>query len=260
MATSAQVKTQRKVPARQPVLDRPVAMALAALEYDRVLAALSCLTPGDWSRPTCCTGWDVRAMATHILGMAEMAGSLREQLRQMRKARRAGGVFIDALTGLQVAERTTLTASEVLDRLAEAGPRAARGRNRTPAFVRRRVMPMAQPVGARADSPTERWTVGYLVDVILTRDTWMHRTDIAAATGRPLTLTADHDGVLIADVAREWAIRHATPCSLTLTGPAGGSWSFGAAEPQLEYDAVQFCRALAGRGPAEGLLHTEVPF
>ena len=36
----------------------------------------------------------------------------------------------------------------------------------------------------------ERWTFGYLIDVILTRDTWMHRVDLARAAGLPLVLTA----------------------------------------------------------------------
>ncbi|MDX1382582.1 MAG: hypothetical protein R3190_03005, partial [Thermoanaerobaculia bacterium] len=44
-----------------------------------------------------------------------------------------------------------------------------------------------------------------LFDTILTRDTWMHRTDLAEATGRPLELTADHDGRIVADVVAEWA-------------------------------------------------------
>lgn len=140
--------------------------------------------------------WDVRALASHLLGMAEMSASLREQVRQMRKAGRAGGVFIDALTALQVAERETMTPQQIVERFTEVGPRAARGRRRAPGFVRRRAMPDAQPVGGKPDSPAERWTFGFLVDVILTRDPWMHRTDIAAATGAPLALTAEHDGVL----------------------------------------------------------------
>ena len=32
----------------------------------------------DWLRPTECLGWDVRAMVGHVLGMAEMAASIRE--------------------------------------------------------------------------------------------------------------------------------------------------------------------------------------
>ncbi len=195
-----------------------------------------------------------------MLGMAEMAASLREQIRQMRKAGRAGGVFIDALTALQVAEREDMTPEQIVQRFAEVGPRAARQRKRAPGFVRRRAMPDAQPVGGKPNSPVERWTFGYLIDVILTRDPWMHRTDIAAAAGVPMALTAEHDGVLVADVVQEWAARHGQPCSLVLTGPAGGSWSWGSSGETIEMDAVKFCRALSGRGRGDALLAVEVPF
>jgi hypothetical protein len=92
--------------------------------------------------------------------------------------------------------------------------------------------------------------------VIMTRDPWMHRVDISHATGAPLVLTADHDGVLVDDVVQEWAARHGRPFTLRLTGPAGGTWGEGG--PELEFDAVEFCRALSGRGTAP--LDTEVPF
>lgn len=252
--------TAPKTRARQPALDRTIAMRLASVEYERVLAQLRSLAADDWSRPTDCPAWDVRALASHMLGMAEMAASLREQVHQMRKAGRAGGIFIDALTALQVAEREQMTPGQIVERFAEVGPRAARGRKRTPGFIRRRAMPDDQPVGGKPDSPAEQWTFGFLIDVILTRDPWMHRTDIAAATGAPLALTAEHDGVLVADVAHEWAVRHGQPCSLVLTGPAGGSWSWGSGGHALELDAVQFCRALSGRGATDGLLTVEVPF
>ncbi|MEX2289590.1 MAG: maleylpyruvate isomerase family mycothiol-dependent enzyme [Mycobacteriales bacterium] len=262
MTEQANAPTERAhaTTARRPALDRHVAMRLAATEYERVSVQLASLSPEDWTRPSGCPPWDVRALATHALGMAQMAASLREQLRQMRKAKRAGGIFIDALTGLQVDEHRDLSPQQVRDRLRQVGPRAAKARRRTPGLVRRRTMPDEQPLGGRPDSGTERWTFGYLVDVILTRDPWMHRTDIAAATGRPLELTAEHDGVLVADVVQEWAARHGSPCRLILTGPAGGSWTFGAGGPEMGLDAVEFCRILAGRGSGEGLLATEVPF
>ncbi len=88
----------------------------------------------------------------------------------------------------------------------------------------------------------------------------MHRVDIARATGRAPQLTADHDGILVADVVIEWAARHRSPVDLHLTGPAGGSWSFGVGGPALELDAVDFCRTLSRREPGTGLLATEVPF
>ena len=64
-----------------------------------------------------------------------------------------------------------------------------------------------------------------------------------------MALSADHDGVLAADVAAEWAQRHGQPCTLTLTGPAGGSWTWGAAGPAYELDAVEFCGIISGRAP-----------
>jgi uncharacterized protein (TIGR03083 family) len=260
MATAPNATADRKAVARRPALDRDSAMRLAAEEYDLVVAQLRTLQPDDWTSPTDCPAWDIRQLAAHMLGMAEMAASLREQIRQMRKAKRAGGVFIDELTGLQVAEREEMTPAQIIDRFAEVGPRAARSRRRTPGFIRSRTLPDDQPVGGKPDSPSEKWTLGFLVDVILTRDPWMHRSDIAAATGRPQTLTTDHDGVLVDDVVHEWAARHGQPVELTLTGPAGGNWSFGTGGPLLEHDAVQFCRLLSGRGESEGLLATEVPF
>jgi uncharacterized protein (TIGR03083 family) len=195
-------------------------------------------------------------MAAHCLGMAEMAASVRENLRQNREAGRRGGVFIDALTGLQVEERRDMTPEQIIARYADVGPRAARSRRRTPALVRRLPMPGTETIGGRP----ERWTFGFLVDTILTRDPWMHRIDIARATGRDLVLTPDHDGVIVADVAAEWAGRHGRPCTLTLTGPAGGSWTFGSGGQQIELDAVEFCRTLSRRAPGTGLLDVEVPF
>jgi len=61
-------------------------------------------------------------------------------------------------------------------------------------------MPDLQPVG---DGPLEPWTYEYLLDVIPTRDPWMHRVDISLATDRPRHLTHDHDGVLVDDVVTE---------------------------------------------------------
>jgi hypothetical protein len=102
--------------------------------------------------------------------------------------------------------------------------------------------------------------MGFLTDTILTRDPWMHRSDIAEAIGRPMRVTPDHDGVLVADVVAEWATRHGQPFELTLTGPAGGTWSAGQGGESIEMDAVEFCRVLSGRGTGDGLLKQFVPF
>jgi uncharacterized protein (TIGR03083 family) len=230
-------------------------MALAATEYGRFLDQLRALSPADWTRPTDCGAWDVRAMAGHALGMAEMVASVGQMVRQNAGALRAGG-GIDALTGLQVRQRARLTAAEVVDRFAAVTTRAVRGRRRTATVIGGITIPEAQAVG---DS-REKWTFGFLLDVVLTRDTWMHRIDIARAVGRDVELTAGHDGVLVADVVAEWGQRHGRPYRLRLAGPAGGSWAAGSGGPEYELDAVEFCRALSGRATGTGLLAEPVPF
>lgn len=246
--------------ARRPRLDRDLAMQLAATEYARFLELLRRLSPEDWARPTECPGWDVRAMAGHTVGMATMATGLRETLRQDRAAKKRGGHPLDALTALQVDEHAHLTTDELIARFAEIGPRAARGRRRMPALVRRAPMPDKQDV----NGTVERWTVGFLNDVILTRDPWMHRMDISRATGHEPFLTADHDGLLVANVVDEWSARHARPYRLELEGPAGGTFSSGSDGPELRLDAVDFCRLVSGRAADtpvhHELLSVAVPF
>ena len=245
---------------RVAAIPRETATRLAATEYERFAALLRDLRAEDWAKPTDCPLWDVRAVAAHTLGMVELAASLRAQLRQNRaaKSRRArdGGTHIDALTAVQVAERAAMSPEAITARLAARAPRAIRGRRRKAAMIRRRTLPgVEQP-----DGSAEMWTIGYLLDVILTRDPWMHRVDITRATGAAHVLTPEHDGVIVADVVLEWAGRHGQAYRLHLTGPAGGDWSSGTGGPDMAMDAVEFCRAVSGRGAATGLLATQVPF
>ena len=247
--------TVARTSTRAAALDRDLAMRLAATEYDRFLALLRTLEPEDWVRPTDCPGWDVRAMAGHTLGMTEMTGSLGQFIGQNTAALRGGG-DVDALTAHQVRTRARLRTDELIERFAVAGPRAVRGRRRLAGFLGRFPMPAKQVVGGRR----ETWRFGFLLDVILTRDPWMHRVDISHATGRDVRLTPEHDGRLVADVVEEWASRHGQPYRLHLTGPAGGTWSAGSDGPELELDAVEFCRVVSGRGTGTGLLSQQVPF
>jgi len=253
----------REATARRSALPRDIAMRLAADEYANFVEQLRQLAPQDWTMQTCCPTWDMHAMVCHVLGSAEMSASLPEQFRQMRAARKAGGLFIDALTDLQVRKHRHRSPTDLVAMLAEVGPKAAAARRRTPAPVRR--IPMADMPVEETGSRTEKWTLGYLIDVILTRDTWMHRSDIATATGRAMALRPEHDGVIVADIAAEWASRHGQACTLLLTGPAGGRWDFNGAAPNgeapsYELDAVEFSRILAGRGQGDGLLAARVPF
>jgi uncharacterized protein (TIGR03083 family) len=233
------------------------AMELAGTEYDRFLAAVDQLDGADWSRQTDNALWDVKAMLAHVLGAMESNASFREAMRQQRAAgkaaRQSGGYPVDAISELQVRKHAALTPAELAARLHATAPKALKGRRRTPAPVR------AMPI--TPGPPFEgKWKLGYLLDTIYTRDTWMHRVDLCRATGQELVLSADHDGRIIADVVAEWARTHDKPFTLELTGPAGGTSTQGNDGERYELDAVEFCRILSGRAPGTGLLTTEVPF
>lgn len=232
--------------------------ALAGREYARVADQLRSLGPDDWTMPTDCPDWDVRAVAGHSVGMMSTFTGYRRLVREMstatRAAKRSGRPMIDELTAKQVSDHADLSESELIRTVEQVGPRAAHWRATRPTLLRR--MPMQEEVGGTP----ETWRIGYLLDVILTRDPWMHRVDIARATGRELELTVQHDGRIVADVVAEWARRHREPFTLTLTGPAGGVYVAGAGGEHITIDAVEFCRTLSGRTSGSGLLAQEVPF
>ena len=241
-----------------PAIDRHEAATIAATEYQRFVDMLRTLGPDDWTRPTDCAAWDVRAMAGHTLGMMRDFTSLPKVMRRTRAATKAakaaGGPVIDSMTAMQVADTATLSNGALIAEAATTGPRAARWRTKTHPVVR--MMPLKQEVGGQS----ETWRMGYLLDIVLTRDPWMHRVDISRATGRPLVLTPEHDGRIVADVVAEWARRHSRPFRLELTGPAGGSFTHGDHGEDITLDAVEFCRILSGRATGTGLLTQEVPF
>jgi uncharacterized protein (TIGR03083 family) len=248
--------TVTRVEDHRPIA-RPESVELARTETSRMVALLRDLRTPDWSRPTDCTDWDVRAMAGHVLGMTETFTSLPLMARTMIGAGRAqesGTTFIDTMTARQVRANAALTTGELISRMGAAGPVQARWRGSRRLL---RAVPMPNELH---DGTTETWRFAFLLDVILTRDTWMHRIDDATATGRPLDLSAAHDGRIVADVVAEWAHRHGQPFRLHLGGPAGGDFSHGEGGEELALDAVEFARILAGRLPGQGLLAQEVPF
>jgi len=251
--TTIESHSTKKAP-RPPQLDRATATRLAETEYARVAELLQGLTPEQWSAQTDCTDWDVRALAGHMVGMVQMIASVPEMLRQQtsagRRATRDGGEMIDALTALQVERNAGLTTAELVDELRRKAPKAVRNRRRAPGFVRGQVMPDGD----------EWWTMGYLLDVILTRDPFLHRVDISRAAGLPMVEEPDHEGVIVADAVAEWAGRHGAAYDLVLTGPAGGQWSDGPGGERIEMPALEWCRAVTGRADAPGLLGTQVPF
>jgi uncharacterized protein (TIGR03083 family) len=239
-------------------IKRPEAAVLARVEYARVADQLRSLVSDDWTRATDCPLWDVRAVAGHTLGMLSTFTGVRRLMREMRAAQKAaklnGGPVVDSLTAMQVAANAGLSTDDLIAAVDDLGPKAARWRAKAPGVLR--WMPIKEEVGGEQ----ETWRMGYLLDVILTRDPWMHRVDIARATSRPMVLTPEHDGRIVADAVAEWARRHGRPFALSLTGPAGGTFVAGDDGETITIDAVEFCRTVSGRAHGAGLLTQEVPF
>ncbi len=235
---------------------RPEAKMIAEEEFRRFAALVASLTPDEWILPTDCTGWDVRTMALHVLGSADAQASFPEFVHQFRR-----GVplnkeidshhWVDGLNELQIRERSDLSDAEIVAQLAAVGPKAVKGRWRTPWPMRYAPISFGPPIG---------WApLKYLLDVGFTRDVWAHRIDICGATGRAMELSPDHDGRLVADIVAEWASLHGQPFELVLEGPAGGKFEQGVDGERVEIDAVEFVRVLAGRRPGTGVLANPLP-
>jgi len=235
------------------------AMSLAAFEYDQFVALLRQLTVDDWSRPTECTLWDVKALVAHNLGNMEANASFPQMLHQLRvatkRSKATGNLMIDEMTALQVGERDHLTGSELVSRVEGIARKALKGRRKMPGPIRRWVRVAAPP-------PLVSMRLGYLVDNIYTRDVWMHRVDISRATGREMVLQPGHDGRVVSTIVCDWASQHGQSYDLVLEGPAGGAFRRGGDGEHYQLDAVEFCRIVSGRNDAAalGLLGTKVLF
>ncbi len=237
-------------------IQRPEARVLATEEFVRFAAAVSELSAEEWTLPTDCTAWDVRRLVLHVLGSGDAQASFPQFVHQLWR-----GVplnkqidshhWVDGMNELQIRERAHLSNEEVVAQLAAIGPRAVKGRWKTPLPMRYLPIPFGPPIG---------WTsLRYLLDVGFTRDVWAHRIDLAAATGRDMHLTADHDGRLVADLVAEWASIHGEPFELVLEGPAGGKFAQGDGGERVELDAIDFVRVLSGRRPGAGILSHALP-
>ena len=240
-----------------PRIGHTEAMAIAAVENAKFGAQLRGLDDGDWTLPTDCQLWDVRALAAHVVGSAAGQASLREFLRQKRLGKpivaEIGGQFWwDGMNQLQVRDREELTVAELLAEWEIISIKAVKARSGMPRPIAALpLLGLPQPVG--------RQPLRYLFDVGFTRDVWAHRIDIAHATGNDLDLDAAHDGRILADLIAEWAGTHGKPFVLDLSGPAGGTFEAGTGGERVEMDAIDFVRILAERAQGAGVLQHKLP-
>jgi uncharacterized protein (TIGR03083 family) len=256
--------------------DPDEALGFARVELDRVLALLERLDPDDWERPTYCTRWNVRQVVSHLAGavathadlaclverstawlegkadrpgssmalyLSDLAGMTDEQRRAYREA---GFNPLDTLTQFEVDERAQATPAELIAELRDSGPEAIANRRYQPEVIRNLLLPISSGISV---------PVHVFVDVILPRDMWMHRMELALAADREIVRTADHEGRLTALVMRDLA-RRLTPLLESeaivyrLTGPDGGTFHFGPDQPPaavLTMDSVDFHLMASGR-------------
>ena len=235
------------ISARQiaPITPHRVA-EVATAELEACLTLLKNLDDGDWSAPTDCAGWTVHELTAHLAGQYQGLAKPGVYLRRHRRAHRRYPALsrLDAHNRQQIDDLGGHTGPELAAILATIGPKAIRARRRVPGLVRRQHIGRMYP-----EEPLPDDRLSYALDVLGLRDPWMHRVDIARATGRPLLLGA-HDRVItaqvIADLAHAW---DGPPLLLELTGPAGGRWTLGNGPPAatIQADAVDYLRTLSGR-------------
>jgi uncharacterized protein (TIGR03083 family) len=248
--------------ARQlPGIAHAEAMHLTQTENARLLTLLRGLTSDQWQAPTDCTEWTVRDIVVHVTASAQAQANPVEFLRQVLAGRRLGTEidahhWVDGLNEAQLRARSDW-APRILPAAWERHSAAAlKARRRMPAPLR--ALPLL-PIGTGLGVHIGWQPLAYLFDMGFTRDVWMHRMDIARATGIAPELTPEHDGRIVADIVAEWSRRHGEPYTLSLTGPAGGHFRAGdGGEPQA-VDAVEFARILSGRADGPGILRRKLP-
>ena len=246
--------TQQPLDTSPPVRIAPGAEAdhLAGAAYDALLADLANLGAPDWQQPTDCVGWTVRDVVAHLVGAAKGHGSMPVWVRQyawgVRHRKEFAGSSLDAMNQKQIDDQRALPDAVLPHRLGDLVPRAVAGRSRRARWMGWAPIGLDEAGSWQAGMPS-RTTMGELCAVVLTRDVWAHRLDVARALGTTPTLDPDVDGPIIADIVAEWARHHGQPFTLVLTGDAGGSFRAGTGGDSLTLDGLDFARILAGRRP-----------
>ncbi|MDO5753346.1 maleylpyruvate isomerase family mycothiol-dependent enzyme [Arthrobacter sp.] len=244
-----------------PRIKHDEAMEIAAVENVRLSALLRELAAPVWEQLTDCAPWTVRDVVVHITASAQAQASPIEFARQVvvgrpLTAQIGGNHWVDGLNEAQLRARTGWTPTMLPDLWDRHSAAALTARQRLPAPIR--ALPLL-PFGSPLDVHIGWQPLRYLFDVGFTRDTWMHRIDMARAAGIAPQLSAEHDGRIIADIVAEWSGLHSQPYTLTLTGPAGGHFESGGGDVPLTVDAVEFTRILSGRAEGPGVLHHKLP-
>lgn len=217
-------------------------------------ADLADLSVDEWAADTVCAPWTVADIARHVLGAMKghvsMRESVRQQLHGFRHRSDHDGNFMDAFNALQVEDHREIEGPEVVAQIEALAPKSVDARLRRARLLGRLVIPLDQGGSSAAGIPTSLG-MGDLYRIIYTRDTWLHRLDVADALGRQAQLTTPADRRIVEDVIKEWADRHGRPFDLRLEGGLEARYLRAGGGPVVTIDAVELCWVLSGRGDPE---------
>lgn len=209
---------------------------------------LASIEGAEWHRRTVCDAWDVADIAGHLIGQAEEV--LRPWTFPLRDARAKrkypDAVLLDAHMMLQADDLRGTPPAEVRNVFDRLWAKATRRISRNPALLRRMRVKLDGVPGLTS------LDLGYIQDILLARDLWMHRDDVCQALGRPFD-AGPYAEEMIAQVMLDvddgpfWGDRPAVV--LELTGPGGGTYRLGRGEAvgHAAIDAVAYMRTLSGR-------------
>ena len=227
--------------------DRPTSTRHRDAEIQAWHDLLASLDGADWSRRTVCTEWDVADIAGHLCGQAEEV--LRPWTFPMRD-RRARRTYpdvplLDAHMMVQADDYRGTPPAEVREQFDRLWAKATRRISRNPGLIRRMRIKVEGVPGF------ENIDLGYVQDILLARDLWMHRDDVCQALGREFDAGQYADEVVaqvMLDI-EDGPFWQGLPVVLVLSGQGGGTYRLGRDEPiaTVRTDAVGYMRTLSGR-------------
>ncbi len=228
-----------------PSITADEAYRLMEVSLTRFLELVEDLDPEDWHKPTLCTEWSVRDILAHQAGGYASGTGYKEMLRQGSKRPKPGQLIEDAINAIQLQERADKSPAELIAELRQVGPIAAR--KWAYDFRLAKLITIPHPIAGKL-------SFRYLMWIVHSRDTWMHRLDICRATGREFEQTHEHDGriaeLVVRDVADILTRKFDGPALvLEFTGIAGGTWKIGKGEPSatIRMDMLEFNIFASGR-------------
>lgn len=221
-----------------PMTPADVAAKVARAQRLRLIDEAVRLTDDQWQTVTECPRWTVFDIVAHVAAAMQNAANPVRWLSDgvLGKFRHPHDALLDAGNEIGINRRRGRPVPRLV-----ADYRGLIDAAEPPRLLRR----VPVPVGGLPSYAD----VAYLVDVILARDAWLHRYDIARATGG----SVDPDPTsaeVIAQVVRDLALARQGPdVVLDLTGPEGGTWLVGTNPdaPVVTLPAVEFLRHLSGR-------------